>query len=121
MASVKFAGGVGSERDCASVVRKLTRRMRKRGTVEQAEREPARKDAAVSRVGSAGESVQVDGGIGVGSAEVGGGGGAPGVRTMGWELPPAAAAGVVEALVIAAKRVIASAQTREREGRGVRG
>lgn len=63
----------------------------------------------MARVGSAGESDQVEDGIGVGSVEDGGGGGVtPGVSTIGWalslELEPEreSAAG----LVMAARRVI---------------
>jgi hypothetical protein len=58
-------------------------------------------------VGSAGESDQVEDGIGVGSVEDGGGGGVtPGVSTIGWALSLEPERESAAGLVMAARRVI---------------
>lgn len=114
----EVGGGGGKERELERVVRKEARRERKRGReTEVEEREVERKEAAVARAGSAGERDQSEGGIWVGSAEeVGGGGAAPGVRTMGFAATAAAAA--AEGLVMAARSVMAPAREEKVEGLG---
>ncbi|KAB8082439.1 hypothetical protein EE612_004319 [Oryza sativa] len=116
MACGRLGEGAGRERELERVVRKEARRERKRGReTEVEEREVERKEAAVARAGSAGERDQSEGGIWVGSAEeVGGGGAAPGVRTMGF----AATAAAAEGLVMAARSVMAPAREEKVEGLG---